>query len=67
MQAIINAIRKKREFLNYPQEYMAVKLGCGQNAYSKIELGQTKLQLEKYLAICKLLDMDPSETLHADQ
>lgn len=40
-------IRKTREFRNYTQEYLAAKLGISQNAYSKIELGYTKITLER--------------------
>ncbi|WP_163027667.1 helix-turn-helix domain-containing protein, partial [Pseudomonas viridiflava] len=36
-------IRKIREYRDYTQDYLAAKLKISQNAYSKIELGYSKL------------------------
>lgn len=58
MHLIIQAIRLRRESLGYSQEYMAAKMKMGQNCYSKIELGNNKLTVERLLTICALLDMD---------
>lgn len=52
----IKAIRLKRK---YKQEYMALRLSISQNAYSKIELGMTKLTIERVFAIADILDVDP--------
>jgi transcriptional regulator with XRE-family HTH domain len=50
-------IRKKRELLNYSQFYMASRLDVSQNAYSKIELGYTKISVERLFQIAALLDV----------
>jgi transcriptional regulator with XRE-family HTH domain len=65
MQAIINAIRNRRVALNYSQEYMAAKMGVGQNCYSKIELGYNKLTVERLLRVCELLELPATELLMA--
>jgi len=59
-------IRKIREFRNYTQEYLAVKLDISQNAYSKIELGYTKITLERLYQIAQILDVDLIELIKAD-
>lgn len=51
-------IRKLREFRNYTQLYMAQKLGVSQNAYSKIELGYSKICLEKLFLIADALEVE---------
>lgn len=51
-------IRKARLFRNYTQEYLAYKLGLSQNAYSKIELCQTMVSVEKLLKIAEILEVD---------
>ncbi|GAB3934372.1 helix-turn-helix domain-containing protein [Mucilaginibacter myungsuensis] len=48
-------IRKLRERDFLSQEYMAAKMGIGQNAYSKIELGKTKITLDRLFAIADIL------------
>ena len=56
-------IRRVREGLGYSQEYMAVKLGIGQNGYSKIELGYTRITVERLFAIARLLGVPVTELL----
>ncbi|MFB9842026.1 helix-turn-helix domain-containing protein [Mucilaginibacter ginsenosidivorans] len=56
-------IRKIREHRNYTQEYLAAKLRISQNAYSKIELGYTKITVERLLQIAEILETDPVEIL----
>lgn len=53
-----------REFRNYSQEYMAFRLGISQNAYSRIELGKSKLTVEKAKLIAEIFDLDLSELLN---
>ncbi|MCD8741141.1 helix-turn-helix transcriptional regulator [Mucilaginibacter roseus] len=48
-------IRKQREAKNYTQEYLAAKLKISQNAYSKIELGYTKITVERLFQIADIL------------
>lgn len=52
-------IRKAREYRNYTQEYLAYKLSISQNAYSKIELGHTKLTVDRLFQIAEVLEFDP--------
>lgn len=67
IKAIAATIRKKRECRNYTQEYLAFKLEISQNAYSKIELGYTKITLERLFQIAEVLDFKVSELLDTDQ
>ncbi|RZL17268.1 MAG: XRE family transcriptional regulator [Pedobacter sp.] len=50
-------IRCIREFRQYTQHYLGVKLGISQNAYSKIELGNSTLNIDKLILISKILEV----------
>ncbi|MBL4678821.1 MAG: helix-turn-helix transcriptional regulator [Mucilaginibacter sp.] len=50
-------IRIIRERRNYTQDYLAMKMNISQNAYSKIELGYSKLTVAKLLEICEILEI----------
>lgn len=65
IKAIAAAIRKKREEKNYTQEYLAYKLNISQNAYSKIELGYTKITVERIFQIADVLEITASELLES--
>jgi len=52
-------IRRIRESKDYTQDYLAVKLNISQNAYSKIELGYTKITVERLFQIAQILEVDP--------
>ena len=56
-------IRHKREYRNYTQEYLALKLNISQNAYSKMEMAKTKLSLQRLYEIADILDIPPGELL----
>lgn len=56
MQAIATNIRRTRETRNYTQEYVAYRLNISQNALSKIELGHTRITVERLLQIAEILD-----------
>jgi transcriptional regulator with XRE-family HTH domain len=51
-------IKKARLFRNYSQDYLAYKLNISQNAYSKIELGYTKIKLERLVSIAGILQVE---------
>lgn len=51
-------IRKIRESRNYTQDYLAAKLEMSQNAYSKIELGQSNITLTRLCRIAEILEVD---------
>jgi transcriptional regulator with XRE-family HTH domain len=55
IEAIATDIRDVRLYKNYSQEYLAKKLKISQNAYSKIECGNTKVTLKTLIAIAEVL------------
>ncbi len=67
MQHLTENIRTIREQLGYSQEYMAVKLGIGQNGYSKIELGYTRITVDRLFEIAKILNTDVFVLLQQSQ
>ncbi|MDB5128196.1 helix-turn-helix domain-containing protein [Mucilaginibacter sp.] len=60
-------IRSKRIELNYTQEYLAAKLNISQNAYSKIELGYTKITVERLFQIADILETNIIELLNIEK
>ncbi|MCD0487047.1 helix-turn-helix transcriptional regulator [Pedobacter sp. MC2016-14] len=60
-------IRKVREFRNYTQDYLAAKLGISQNAYSKIELGYSKLTLDRLFKVSMVMEIDPLKLLYFEK
>lgn len=67
IKAIAANVRAKREKRNYTQEYLAYKLNISQNAYSKIELGYTKITLERLFQIAEILEFDVAVFLNTEQ
>jgi transcriptional regulator with XRE-family HTH domain len=65
-RAIVANIRKIREFRNYTQEYLAVKLHISQNAYSKIELGYSSITLVRLIQIAEILEVDLVDLIDPD-
>lgn len=63
MKHIAGNIRKIREYRDYTQDYLAAKLKISQNAYSKIELGYSKLTLERLFQIASVIDVDVTQLL----
>jgi len=51
-------IRKIREYRDYTQDYLAAKLKISQNAYSKIELGYSKLTVDRLFQIAAILQVE---------
>jgi transcriptional regulator with XRE-family HTH domain len=56
-------IKKVRLYKGYTQEYVAMKMGCSQNTYSKIELGAIKLTVMRLLEVADILEVDTSALL----
>jgi transcriptional regulator with XRE-family HTH domain len=56
-------IRKIREYRDYTQDYLAAKLKISQNAYSKIELGYSKLTIDRLFQIAEILEVEVSHLL----
>lgn len=67
IRAVAVNIRQIRESKGYTQDYLAMKLAISQNAYSKIELGYTKITLERLFQIAELLEADPINLLAVNQ
>jgi transcriptional regulator with XRE-family HTH domain len=59
-------IRKIREYRDYTQEYLAMKLGISQNAYSKIELAYTRITLERLIQIAQILEVDSVDLINGN-
>jgi transcriptional regulator with XRE-family HTH domain len=55
---ITNKLRIRRQTMNYTQAYIAGKLGISQNAYSKIESGQTNFTVKRLYEIVYILEAD---------
>lgn len=54
-------IRSRRESMNYTQAYIAAKLGISQNAYSKIESGQTNFSVKRLYEIVHILEANVAD------
>ena len=50
-------IRLQRQMKGYSQCYMSFRLEISQNAYSKIELGQTDITLNRLVQIAGILEV----------
>lgn len=66
IKAIAATIRSKREQRNYTQEYLAAKLEISQNAYSKIELGYTKITIERLFQIADVLEYEVTDLINSN-
>ncbi len=64
---IAGSIRKLREFRDYTQDYLAAKLNISQNAYSKIELGYSRITIERLFIIASVLDVKPADIISVEQ
>ncbi|MDB5009209.1 MAG: helix-turn-helix domain protein [Mucilaginibacter sp.] len=56
-------IRLVREMRGFSQENIAAKLGIAQNAYSRIELNQSKLEAGMLVKIADVLGVTPMDIL----
>lgn len=66
VRAVAGNIRKVREYRNYTQDYLAAKLEISQNAYSKIELGYSKITLDRLFHIALILEVEVTQLLYFD-
>lgn len=57
-------LKSLREERRYSQEYMALQLGISQNAYSRIELGITKISIERLKSLSKILGVSIHQLIH---
>ena len=66
-KSIAGNIRKLREFRDYTQDYLAAKLNISQNAYSKIELGYSRITLERLFVIASVLEVNPVDIIPVEK
>ncbi len=64
MNEILEKIRNLRLSHGYTQEYMAEKLNIDTVNYGRIERGKSKLTLDRFLKICEILQISPTELLN---
>lgn len=64
-KVVATNIRNARLLRNYSQDYLAYKLKISQNAYSKVELGYTKVTLERLIIIAEVLEVKLSKLIGA--
>jgi transcriptional regulator with XRE-family HTH domain len=67
VNAVAGNIRKIRDFRNYTQDYLAAKIGISQNAYSKIELGYSKITVDRMFQIAAILEVEVTDVLYFDR
>lgn len=60
-------LRTMRLMRNYSQEYLALKLQISQNAYSKMEMGRTRITVETIFKITVILEVDIHALLNIKQ
>jgi transcriptional regulator with XRE-family HTH domain len=56
IKIVLNNIIRERNQLGYTQEYMGLKMGISQHAYSKIELGLTRISVQHFFQIANILN-----------
>jgi transcriptional regulator with XRE-family HTH domain len=70
-QQLVNDIRdrikKIRIEKGYSQEYMAEMLDISQNAYHKLERGHTRINLQKFLEIARILEIEVTELINGPE
>ncbi|MDB2661050.1 helix-turn-helix domain-containing protein [Flavobacteriaceae bacterium] len=64
VEEIRERIRTYRIEKGYSQDYMADMLNISQNTYHKLEKGYTRIHLEKFIDIAKILEIEFSELLN---
>lgn len=60
-------IKRIRTEKGYSQEYMADMLSISQNAYHKLERGHTRINLQKFIEISKILEVEISELINGPE
>lgn len=63
-QEVLKRIKEIRNKKGYSQHSMAIHLSISQNAYYKIEKGDTKLDLERFIEIAHFLEVEPDELIN---
>jgi transcriptional regulator with XRE-family HTH domain len=63
LEKIVNRLKEIRLSKNYKQEYLAAKIGCSQNSYSKIESRRTELTVRNLYQISRVLGIEVTDVL----
>ena len=63
MNNTVYKIRRKRNEMQYSQEYMATKLGISQPAYANLENGETKINIKRLEKIAEILETEIADLL----
>jgi transcriptional regulator with XRE-family HTH domain len=66
IEDVLSKVKSVRERKGLSHEYMGMKLGISQAAYTKIERGQTNLALDRLYQIAEVLDVKIAELLGID-
>jgi transcriptional regulator with XRE-family HTH domain len=66
-QKIASNLRDARMMRNYSQEYVAMQLKISQNAYSKMEMGRTRITVVALFKIADALEVDLDTLLDIKQ
>lgn len=64
---ITQKIKHTRQLKEFSQEYMASKLGISQRAYSKMESGEIKIDINKLQQIADVLEVETNDLLRLDE
>jgi transcriptional regulator with XRE-family HTH domain len=67
MHDVGSKIKRLRELKNIKQEDMAHRLGMSQPSYSRLESGETKVDLSKLEKIAQLMELKLEEILSFDE
>ncbi|MFD2873329.1 helix-turn-helix domain-containing protein [Mucilaginibacter ximonensis] len=65
--AIAANIKSARLYRNYSQEYLGLRLNISQNAYSKIEIGQSSISLQRIFEIAEVFEVDVCDLIDTRQ
>jgi transcriptional regulator with XRE-family HTH domain len=60
-------IKSARLFRNYSQEYLGIRLNISQNAYSKIEIGQSNISLQRIFEIAAVFEVEVCDLIDTQQ
>lgn len=63
-KAFLIAVKKKRKEIKLPQKVLAYEMRISRPAYCLLESGQVELSLQRFIFLCKRLNLNPQEFLH---
>ncbi len=63
MNNTVFRIRKRRNEMQYSQEYMASKLGISQPAYANLENEETKINIKRLEKIAEILEIEIADLI----